>query len=80
MYIGAFPLRWLQMFVTHINPTRVQRVIHSVLACRVVLHIREQGRIQQTTLDHRSFLIGESHQPAKPKQEAIQLDDILVIQ
>jgi hypothetical protein len=37
---------------------RVERVIHSVLACRVILHIRQQGRVQQL---RRLGLYGENY-------------------
>ncbi|KAJ3572590.1 hypothetical protein NP233_g2982 [Leucocoprinus birnbaumii] len=33
----------------------VERVIHSVLACRVVLHIRQQGRVQQVVRQENLF-------------------------
>ncbi|KAF9448157.1 hypothetical protein P691DRAFT_801270 [Macrolepiota fuliginosa MF-IS2] len=39
----------------------VERVMHSVLACRVILHIRHQGRVQQWT---RQF--GESSRSLVP--------------
>jgi len=56
----------------------MERVIHSVLACRVVLHIREQGWIQQTAMQHS--LMRESYELVDSRQKASRLEDVLVIQ
>ncbi len=71
----GFTFHWCTYVCTHTNPPRMQRVIHSVLTCRVVLHIREQAQIQQAALDHPALMRVESRQLVESTQGTSHIDD-----
>lgn len=49
----------------------MERVVHSVLACRVVLHIRQQGRIQQTVRQEMLFAESSRNQGYQRQESSL---------